>query len=78
MARIKLAHWYGGHKPGDEIEVADEEMPGLVRDGRVAKVVKAPKEPVAAAQTETAQASVVEPATTEQPGSSKRSPRKGD
>ena len=78
MARIRLAHWHDGHKPGDEITVADEQVAGLVRDGRVAEVLKAPTEPVAAVQTEAAQETAAEPATTEQPASSKRSPRKGD
>ncbi|URN11369.1 hypothetical protein LUW77_03505 [Streptomyces radiopugnans] len=74
MARIRLAHWHGGHRPGDEIDVADDEVAGLVRDGRVAEVVTAPSEPLAAAQTETAQ----EPAEQPAPSSSKRSSRKGD
>ncbi|MBW1600896.1 hypothetical protein JJV70_02015 [Streptomyces sp. JJ66] len=52
MARIRLAHWYRGHVPGDEIDVADDEVKALERDGRVAAVIaapepgKAPAEPV--------------------------------
>lgn len=77
MARIRLAYWHDGHQPGDEVDVADEDVASLVRDGRVAEVLTAPTEPVAAAQTEVAQASA-EPAAAEQPASSKRSSRKGD
>lgn len=39
MPRIKLAHWHGDHAPGEEIDVTDEELAGLTRDGRVAGVV---------------------------------------
>jgi hypothetical protein len=42
MPRIKLAHWVGEHKPGDEIEVSAVELAALSRDGRVAAVVEAP------------------------------------
>lgn len=42
MPRIKLAHWVGENKPGDEIEVSDAELAALSRDGRVASVVEAP------------------------------------
>jgi hypothetical protein len=44
MPRIKLAYWHGDHKPGDEIDVSDEEFAALQRDGRVAEVVQAPAE----------------------------------
>ncbi|MEU4967777.1 hypothetical protein [Streptomyces smyrnaeus] len=39
MARIKLAAWHAGRRPGDVVEVPDGEVPGLRRDGRVAEVV---------------------------------------
>lgn len=39
MARIRLAHWHDGHNPGDEVDVPDDELPGLVRDGRVAEIL---------------------------------------
>lgn len=39
MARIRLAHWHDGHNPGDEIDVPDDDLPGLLRDGRVAEVL---------------------------------------
>jgi len=44
MPRIKLAHWHGDRKPGDEVDVSDEEFAALRRDGRVAEVVQAPAE----------------------------------
>lgn len=39
MPRIKLAFWHGDHKPGDEIEVNEDELAALRRDGRVAEVL---------------------------------------
>ena len=37
--KVKLAFWYKGHKPGDVVEVSDEEAAVMRRDGRVAAVV---------------------------------------
>jgi hypothetical protein len=42
MAYIRLASHYSGHAPGDVIEVADDMVAPLRRDGRVAAVVDAP------------------------------------
>lgn len=54
MPRIKLAHWVGDHKPGDEIDVSDVELAALRRDGRVAEVVEAPvRKPVVVADATT-------------------------
>jgi len=39
MPRIILAYWHGEHGPGDEIDVSDEDLAALQRDGRVAEVV---------------------------------------
>ncbi|WP_217235468.1 hypothetical protein [Streptomyces sp. AC555_RSS877] len=39
MPRIKLANWYGDHKPGDEIDVDEVTLKALHRDGIVAEVV---------------------------------------
>lgn len=47
MPRIKLAFWHGDHKPGDELDVSDDELAGLRRDGRVAEVL-APEPPAPA------------------------------
>ncbi|MET7429638.1 hypothetical protein ABZT16_11650 [Streptomyces flaveolus] len=44
MPRVKLANWYGDHKPGDEIDVDDVMLKALHRDGLIAKVVEAPAE----------------------------------
>lgn len=52
MPRIKLAHFVGDHKPGDEIEVSDVELASLTRDGRVASVVETPAEKPPAPQQE--------------------------
>ncbi|WP_369274522.1 hypothetical protein AB5J55_35395 [Streptomyces sp. R11] len=61
MPRIKLAHWVGDHKPGDEIEVSDVELTALKRDGRVAEVVEAPaRKPVVVAEA-TAEAEPAQP-----------------
>lgn len=42
MPRIRLAYWHGSHKPGDEVDVSDDELRDLTRDGRVAEVLQAP------------------------------------
>ena len=47
MPRIRLAYWHGPHAPGDEVDVTDEELKPLQRDGRVAAVLD---EPAAAPQ----------------------------
>lgn len=39
MPRIELAFWHGKHKPGDVIQVTEDEVRALRRDGRVAKVL---------------------------------------
>ncbi|MFE0887917.1 hypothetical protein ACFW4Q_02580 [Streptomyces rochei] len=49
---IKLASWYGDHKPGDEIDVDDVLLKALCKDGRVAAVVEAPTEEPPAPQQE--------------------------
>lgn len=43
MPRIRLAHWHGGHAPGDVITVDDDTLRALQRDGRVNEVL--PDEP---------------------------------
>ncbi|CAM5603979.1 hypothetical protein [Streptomyces coeruleorubidus] len=45
MPRIKLANWYGDHKPGDEIDVDEVLLKALRRDGVVAEVLEPPVEP---------------------------------
>ncbi|MDH3037925.1 MULTISPECIES: hypothetical protein [Streptomyces] len=50
--RIKLASWYGDHKPGDEIDVDDVLLKALRKDGRVAALVEAPAEEPPAPQQE--------------------------
>ncbi|MEU2780529.1 hypothetical protein [Streptomyces sp. NPDC007110] len=42
MPRIVLAHWHAGHKPGEQLDVTQEEYRQLRRDGRVASLVKEP------------------------------------
>lgn len=39
MPRIELAFWHGKHKPGDVIQVTEDEVRALRRDGRVARVL---------------------------------------
>lgn len=39
MPRIRLAFWHNGHVPGDEVDVDDETLRALQRDGRVAEVL---------------------------------------
>ena len=41
MPRIRLAHWHDGHAPGAEVDVDDDDLPGMVADGRVAEVLPA-------------------------------------
>lgn len=53
MPRIKLAFWHGKHQPGDELDVTDDELAALRRDGRVAEVLEDTQtaaEPAAEAQ----------------------------
>ncbi|MEU6376814.1 hypothetical protein [Streptomyces sp. NPDC046909] len=38
MHRVTLAHWHGGRAPGTEIDVDDDELRQLTRDGRVSTV----------------------------------------
>lgn len=52
MPRIKLANWYGDHKPGDEIDVDDVLLKALHRDGLVAETLEAPAEPAPTPQQE--------------------------
>ncbi|MGC4918629.1 hypothetical protein [Streptomyces albogriseolus] len=42
MTTIVLAHWYDGRPPGSELDVDDEQLRNLRRDGRVAAVVEQP------------------------------------
>ncbi|MEU2724075.1 hypothetical protein [Streptomyces smyrnaeus] len=74
MARIKLASWHAGRRPGDVVEVPDGEVPGLRRDGRVAEVVS--DEPKAVAVTPPG-GSAAEPALTEQPDEPVKPRRRG-
>ena len=39
MAWVRLSNWMGGHAPGEVVEVADGDVKGLIRDGRVADVL---------------------------------------
>lgn len=39
MKRVKLAHVYKSCQPGDVIEVSEEELGQMKRDGRVAEVL---------------------------------------
>lgn len=39
MPRVILAHWHAGRAPGDELDVTDEELADLRRDGRIADVL---------------------------------------
>ena len=50
MPRIKLAGWYSGKKPGDELEVDDVQLKALRRDGLVAEVVQSAPEPAPAVE----------------------------
>ncbi|MCF2130113.1 hypothetical protein L1I79_27325 [Strepomyces sp. STD 3.1] len=49
MTAIKLAHWHNGRAPGARVEVTDEELAQLQRDGRVAEVLPNEAEPDAPA-----------------------------
>ncbi|MET8818454.1 hypothetical protein EF913_28220 [Streptomyces sp. WAC04189] len=64
MPTIRLASWHDGRAPGATVDVTDEEMAQLQRDGRVAEVLPDKPEPEAeqpAGQAEEA----AEPATAE-------------
>lgn len=39
MPRIRLAHWHDGHAPGDGIDVDDDVLRALMRDGRVSEIL---------------------------------------
>lgn len=39
MVKVKLAFWYKDKKPGDVVEVSEDEAAQLKRDGRVAEVL---------------------------------------
>lgn len=38
MPRITLAHWHDGRAPGEEVDVDEDALKDLVRDGRVSAV----------------------------------------
>ncbi|MDX3455042.1 hypothetical protein PV396_24395 [Streptomyces sp. ME02-8801-2C] len=42
MPRVILAHWHAGRAPGDELDVTDEELADLRRDGRISEVLDGP------------------------------------
>ncbi|MGW5509881.1 hypothetical protein ACWEV9_19215 [Streptomyces albogriseolus] len=42
MTTIVLAHWYDGRPPGSELDVGEEQLRQMRRDGRVASVVAQP------------------------------------
>jgi hypothetical protein len=50
MARIELAYWHDDKAPGDIIEVSDEDLKALMRDGRVARVLDDESTPEAPAE----------------------------
>ncbi|MEU9149212.1 hypothetical protein AB0D59_01330 [Streptomyces sp. NPDC048417] len=54
MPRVTLAHWHGGQAPGTEIEISDEELAHLRRDGRVAEAPEPATEPSPAEQQDQA------------------------
>jgi hypothetical protein len=62
MPSVELSYWHDGHNPGDVVEVSDEELAALTRDGRVARVVEDP-DPAA----EAAPVPEADPATAAQP-----------
>jgi hypothetical protein len=37
--RVRLANWHGRIAPGSVVEVPDDEVPGMRRDGRIAEVL---------------------------------------
>lgn len=45
MTRVKLASWYDGHAPGDVVDIPDELVRPLRRDGRIANILPAAEEP---------------------------------
>ncbi|MER7930481.1 hypothetical protein ABTY96_46485 [Streptomyces sp. NPDC096057] len=45
MPRVKLAHWHDGVAPGAEIDVTDQQLAEMHRDGRVAQVLDPAAEP---------------------------------
>ncbi|MET9140575.1 hypothetical protein [Streptomyces parvulus] len=55
MTAIKLAHWHNGRAPGARVEVTDEELALLQRDGRVAEVLPDEAVPEAPAEEPDAQ-----------------------
>ncbi|MEW2451192.1 hypothetical protein AB0896_27165 [Streptomyces parvulus] len=55
MTAIKLASWHDGRAPGARVEVTDEELALLQRDGRVAEVLPDEAEPEAPAEEPDAQ-----------------------
>ncbi|MFE9684182.1 hypothetical protein [Streptomyces sp. NPDC006285] len=61
MPRITLAHWHAGRAPGEDIDVDDEELKQLRRDGRVAAVHDEQPEPEAAPEPEPVPAAAPEP-----------------
>lgn len=70
MPRVILAHWHAGLAPGDELDVTDEELANLRRDGRIADVLDGPSaqpEPSGTAESEEPSAAdpVPEPEATE-------------
>lgn len=73
MARVRLASWYDGHAPGEVVEVADDMVGPLRRDGRVAEVLPAADPPTT---LPAAASPAPEPAAEESPGP-RRGSRKG-
>ncbi|MFG2679178.1 hypothetical protein [Streptomyces sp. NPDC048392] len=65
MPTIRLAHWHDGHPPGSVVDVTDEKLALLKRDGRVAEVLPHKPEVVA----EHAAAPAEEPAPEPEPES---------
>ncbi|MFJ3794935.1 hypothetical protein ACIPSJ_01465 [Streptomyces sp. NPDC090088] len=67
MPRVKLAHWHSGNPPGAEIDVTDQQLADLRRDGRVAEVLATATEPSSAEQQD--QATQPEPPSEAEPAS---------
>lgn len=42
MPRVELSYWHRDHSPGDVVEVSEEELAALTRDGRIAQVLDDP------------------------------------
>lgn len=79
MPRIRLAHWHGGHAPGSEIDVSDDELVALRRDGRVAAVLPAEEGGVLEPTTAVAVNDTSEPEPVEAPpAESDPAPEDGD